>query len=207
LVNINLNKRRYSPLRLFSGSCVGRDTCRLAYTDSEKFEPYLIDILEPRWGHMPESIGVTGCERQCFRPATKTIGWIGTGFNMYMLKLGGTEDGRNQGWPLVDPDTNEIYLRNVPKKDVARITDALFEFYTTNMSSLSSYERKEGRMGYFFRRIGPKTVIEWLKSNPKTADLMKPLPLFSHSKQQLKQVDTNFISTSTPLLHKKIQRR
>ena len=205
--NCEVNKRRYSPLRLLSGSCVGRDTCRLAYTDSEKFEPYLIDILEPRWGHMPESIGVTGCERQCFRPATKTIGWIGTGFNMYMLKLGGTEDGRNQGWSLVDPDINEIYLRNVPKKDVARITDALFEFYTTNMSSLSSYERKEGGMGYFFRRIGPKTVIEWLKSNPKTADLMKPLPLFSHSKQQLKQVDTNFISTSTPLLHKKIQRR
>jgi hypothetical protein len=50
------------------------------------------------------------------------------------------------------------------------------------MSSLSSYECKEGGMGYFLRRIGPKTVIEWLKSNPKTADLMKPFPLFSHSK-------------------------
>jgi sulfite reductase beta subunit-like hemoprotein len=93
---------------------------------------------------MSELIGVTGCERQCFRPATKTIGWIGTGFNMYMLKLGGTEDGRNQGWSLVDPDTKEIYLRSVPKKDVARITDALFEFYTTNMSSLSSYEHRQG---------------------------------------------------------------
>jgi sulfite reductase beta subunit-like hemoprotein len=59
-------KRRYTPLRLLSGSCVGRDTCRLAYTDSEKFEPYLIDVLEPRWGHMSELIGVTGCERQCY---------------------------------------------------------------------------------------------------------------------------------------------
>ncbi|MGC1131766.1 MAG: hypothetical protein WA941_02995 [Nitrososphaeraceae archaeon] len=36
-------KRRYTPLRLLSGSCVGKDTCRLAYTDSEKFEPHLID--------------------------------------------------------------------------------------------------------------------------------------------------------------------
>lgn len=206
--NVINKKRRYTPLRLLSGSCVGRDTCRLAYTDSEKFEPYLIDILEPRWGHMSESIGVTGCERQCFRPATKTIGWIGTGFNMYMLKLGGTEDGINQGWPLVDPDTNEIYLRNVPKKDVAKITDALFEFYTTNMSSLSSYECRQGGMGYFFRRIGPKMIIQWLKSNPKTTDLMKPLPIFSSSRQQVKRVSTsNSISTSTPLLHKKIHRR
>ena len=125
-----------------------------------------------------------------------------------MLKLGGTEDGRNQGWPLVDPDTNEIYLRNVPKKDVARITDALFEFYTTNMSSLSSYECRQGGMGYFFGRIGPKMIIQWLKSNPKTADLMKPLPIFSSSRQQVKRVSTsNSISTSTPLLHKKIHRR
>ncbi|HZD36233.1 MAG TPA: hypothetical protein VE130_13610 [Nitrososphaeraceae archaeon] len=195
------NKSKYTPLRLLSGSCVGRDTCRLAYTDSEKFEPYLIDILEPKWGQMSESIGVTGCERQCFRPATKTIGWVGTGFNMYMLKLGGTEDGRNQGWPLVNHDTNQIYLRNVPKKEVARITDALFEFYTTNMSSSSTYEDKQGGMGYFFRRIGPKTIIEWLKSNPKTADLMSPLPIFSHSKQQASQVKSlSSISTTTPSL-------
>src|SRR5215813_14051873 len=33
----------YSKLRMLSGACVGRDTCRLTYTDSEKFEPYLIE--------------------------------------------------------------------------------------------------------------------------------------------------------------------
>jgi hypothetical protein len=76
------------------------------------------------------------------------------------------------------------------------------------LSSLSSYECREGGMGYFFRRMGPKTIIEWLKSNPKTADLMKPLPPFSYAKQQqLKRVDTNSVSTSTPLLHKKIHRK
>jgi hypothetical protein len=47
-----------------------------------------------------------------------------------------------------------------------------------------------------------------VKSNLKTADLMKPLPPFSYSKQQqLKRVDINSISTSTPLLHKKIHRK
>jgi sulfite reductase beta subunit-like hemoprotein len=185
--NSNKNKRGYSNLRVLSGFCVGRDTCRLAYTDSEKFEPYLIDELESRWGHMSESIGITGCERQCFRPATKTIGWIGTGLNMYMLKLGGTEDGKNQGWPLVDPDSNEIFLRNVPRKDIATVTDALFEYYySSNISS--SYECRPGEMGYFFRRIGPKMIIQWLKSNPKTAHLMKPIQ-YSSSRSQSKAIN------------------
>jgi sulfite reductase (NADPH) hemoprotein beta-component len=119
---------------------------------------------------MAESIGVTGCEKQCFRPATKTIGWVGTGLNMYMLKLGGTEDGRHQGGSLIDPDTpDKIYLRNVLRKDVATVTDALFEFYASNRLS---EEARPGGMGYFFRRVGTKSIIDWLKSDPRTAGLM-----------------------------------
>jgi sulfite reductase beta subunit-like hemoprotein len=164
------NGRTYSQLRVLSGACVGKDTCRLTYTDSEKFEPYLIDELESKWGDMAESIGVTGCEKQCFRPATKTIGWVGTGLNMYMLKLGGTEDGRHQGGSLIDPDTpDKIYLRNVPRKDVVTVTDALFEFYASNRLP---EEARPGGMGYFFRRVGTKTITEWLKNNQRTANLM-----------------------------------
>ena len=158
--------RPYSRLRLLSGACVGRDTCQLTYTDSETFEPYLIDELEPKWGEMAESIGVTGCERQCFRPATKTIGWIGMGLNRYQLKVGGTEDGRHQGEPLIDRDTGEMYLRSVPREEVATVTDALFEFYTAN--------RLPGEgMGYFHQRIATGLIIKYLKENPRTAQLMK----------------------------------
>jgi hypothetical protein len=39
-----------------------------------------------------------------------------------------TEDGRHQGGPLIDSDTKEQYLRFVPRKDVAIVTDTLFEF-------------------------------------------------------------------------------
>ncbi len=158
--------RPYSRLRLLSGACVGRDTCQLTYTDSEKFEPYLIDDLEQKWGEMAESIGITGCERQCFRPATKTIGWVGMGLNRYQLKLGGTEDGRHQGEPLIDRETGEMYLRSVPREGVLTVTDALFEFYTANTLP------GEG-MGYFHRRIGTELIIKYLKENPGTAELMK----------------------------------
>lgn len=173
------NGKPYTKLRLLSGACVGRDTCRLTYTDSEKFEPHLLDELDAKWGQMSESIGITGCERQCYKPATKTIGWMGTGFNMYALKLGGTEDGRHQGGYIHDPRTHEIYLRMVPRKDVARVTNALFEFYVSkgNEEELS----KPGQMGYFFRRVGLEGIIGFLKGHPDTADLMKrafpnPLP-------------------------------
>jgi sulfite reductase (NADPH) hemoprotein beta-component len=55
--NIGIVSKPYSKLRTLSGACVGRDTCRLTYTDSEKFQPYLIDELEKKWGHMNESVG------------------------------------------------------------------------------------------------------------------------------------------------------
>jgi sulfite reductase beta subunit-like hemoprotein len=184
-------QKPYSKLRMLSGACVGRDTCRLTYTDSEKFEPLLIDQLEDKWGNLNESICITGCEKQCYRPATKTIGWIGTGFNLYQLTVMGTEDGRHQGEPLIDPDTKEQYLRFVSRKDVATITDALFEYYimgnnkltttsikggkeqTPNCNDSDSNGEGEGGMGYFLRRVGAKEIISYLKSSPKTADLMK----------------------------------
>ncbi|MDA4113631.1 MAG: nitrite/sulfite reductase [Thaumarchaeota archaeon] len=162
------NGRSYSKLRVLSGACVGRDTCRLTYTDSEKFEPTLIDGLEERWGGVHESIGMTGCERQCFRPATKTLGWVGSGYNLYMLKIGGTEDGRHQGGPLLDPNTGEMYLRLVPRSEVPKVTEALFEFYFANATP---DELRDGGMGYFFRRVGPGPIIASLKANPQTTKL------------------------------------
>ena len=107
----------------------------------EKFEPYLIDELEEKWGDLNESIGITGCEKQCYRPATKTIGWIGTGFNLYQLTLMGTEDGRNQGGALIDPYTKEQYLHFVPRKDVAAFYGSRFVrgYFSGDIGSLPLY--------------------------------------------------------------------
>lgn len=164
------NGKSYSTLRLHSGACVGRDTCRLTYTDSEKFEPFLVDDLEKMgWGDMAESIGITGCERQCFRPATKTIGLVGSGMDRYMFKLFGDETGRFQGIPLTASADSMQYLRSVPREKVAVVIDALFRDYKTNAKN------GEG-LGAYLRRIGPDAVIEYLKNNPATTELMtKPM--------------------------------
>ncbi|MBI3602562.1 MAG: nitrite/sulfite reductase [Candidatus Omnitrophica bacterium] len=165
------NGKNYSRLRLLSGACVGRDTCRLTYTDSEKFEPYLIDELETLgWGDLHESIGITGCERQCFRPATKTIGLIGSGLNRYQLKLMGTEDARHQGLPLLSADGGHIYLKSIPRERVVSVINVLLKYWKANA--------KPGEdLGYFNRRIGMEAIITRFKNDPATADLMtKSLP-------------------------------
>ncbi|MBI5150194.1 MAG: nitrite/sulfite reductase [Candidatus Omnitrophica bacterium] len=165
------NGNAYSELRLHSGACVGRDTCRLTYTDSEKFEPFLIDDLEKLgWGDMKESIGITGCERQCFRPATKTIGLVGSGMDRYQFKLFGDETGRFQGKPLIPSDGEKMYLRSVPREQVPVVIDTLLKFYKQNRQA------NEG-LGTFHRRVGADGIIRHLQENDATKALMeKPAP-------------------------------
>ncbi len=155
----------YSTLRVLSGACVGLHTCRLAYTESEHFESQLIDELEQRgYGEMAESIGITGCERQCFRPATKTIGLVGQGPDRYMLKLGGSQDARNLGTVLVEAD--RMYLRQIPRDQVANVCAALFNAYKHNRLS------PDETMGAYHQRIGLQVIIDYLKENETTRDLM-----------------------------------
>ncbi|MCB1049415.1 MAG: nitrite/sulfite reductase [Acidobacteria bacterium] len=159
----------FSSLRLQSGACVGRDTCRLAYTDSEQFEPELIETLEARGlGDLNTSIGITGCERQCFRPATKAIGLIGSGLNRYLFKFFGTEDARNQGVPL--RHDGRTYLNSVPRERVADVIEVLALWYREE-------SRPETSFGYFLRDQGVYSILNQLENHPKTADLLlKTIP-------------------------------
>lgn len=169
LAELGHGKRKgkvYSKLRVLSGACVGLPTCKLSYTGSEQFEPELIDQLEEMgYGDMNEAIGITGCERQCFRPATKTIAWIGQGPNLYSLKVGGSEDARHIGFWLADKD-GRWHMRQVPRNEVAMVTATLFEFYLNNRES----EAED--MGAYHRRIGADAIIDYLTENPDTSHLM-----------------------------------
>jgi sulfite reductase beta subunit-like hemoprotein len=159
------NGKPISKLRSLSGACVGRDTCRLTYTDSERFEPKLLDQLEEMgWGDMTESIGITGCERQCFRPSTKAIGLIGSGMDRYQLRLMGSQDARHQGRPIISSD-DQMYLRMIPPDKVVVVIDTLFKHYKANA--------KPGEdLGAFNRRLGMDGLIAMFKANPSTAELM-----------------------------------
>lgn len=162
------NKKSYSNLRLHSGACVGLYTCPRSYTESEQFEPFLIDELEKLgWGNLTESIGITGCERQCFRPATKTIGLVGSGRNFYQLKLLGTDDAKHQGKPIISRTENKIYLKMIPKDKVVVVINELLKYYMKNRLN------KDESLGYFNRRIGLDCLIKFFRENSNTKDLMK----------------------------------
>jgi sulfite reductase beta subunit-like hemoprotein len=156
----------FSSLRLLSGACVGLDTCRLAYTDSERFEPALIDDLEKSgWGEVATSIGVSGCERQCSKPSTKVISLVGSGLDLYQLQLMGTEDGRHQGGPIFSAEGRTVLLRWIPRERVAPLLNTLLRFY-------SERRQENESLGYCIRRIGVKAWMDHMSSDPGFSDLL-----------------------------------
>ena len=166
------NGKSLSKLRVLSGACVGLPTCRLATADSEMYEPTLIDQLEELgYGDTCESIGITGCERQCFRPATKSIGLIGQGPGRYSIKLGGSEDGSTQGQYI--NDGQRWYMTQVTDAVMPQVIGILIDHYKANRSDDSE------TMGTFHQRVGMNAIIEMLKANAVTAPLMgktRPAP-------------------------------
>ncbi len=161
--------KAYSTLRVLSGACVGLPTCRLSYTDSEQFEPELMDQLEDMgYGGVAESIGITGCERQCFRPGTKTIGWVGSGGDNYGLKLGGSEDASTQGHWLSDGEKQ--YLSMVPREQVANVCAVLFDWLKAEKQGSNGTSEK---LGPFVHRMGFAKTLAKFREDPRTAELME----------------------------------
>lgn len=160
------NGQPFSPLRRQSGACVGLPTCRLSYTDSEQFETELLDELEGRgWGSLATSIGISGCERQCFRPSTKVLGLIGTGSNRYQFRFFGLEDATAQGRTL--RIEGRQYLHSVPRQRVADVIEVLFRAYRQ-----SSREAEE-TFGAFVQGLAEAGLLAVLKGAPQLADLLE----------------------------------
>lgn len=152
-------------LRRNSVACVGLPTCPLAFTHSETYLPVLIEQMEGLgWGNMTARIGISACGAQCSRPATKEYGLVGVGKDLYMFKL--MADGREQGMPVIDNDGNQ-YLGRVHRNDVPTILNSLLQLYVND-------RLPDETVGAFHRRLGLDHIINHLKTNPSTKELMIP---------------------------------
>src|SRR5690606_32102060 len=85
-------------LRKNSMACVALGTCGLAFAESERYLPSLIDKLDVIMkdnGLDQEAINVrmTGCPNNCARSSLGEIGFVGRAIGRYNLRLGASHNG------------------------------------------------------------------------------------------------------------------
>jgi len=162
------NYGNYSKLKMNSEACVGLYTCPLAVTESERYFHPLISDLESRGYADVEgiSIGISGCERHCSRNIRYPISIEGKGDEFFQLKLlFGKSDEAHLAKDLIDEEKK--YLRLIPQKSVPDVISVLIDNYLANKNN------DENEISLFHARVGLKGIIEFLKNNDKTAELME----------------------------------
>ncbi len=141
-----LNNESHTELRRASMACVALNTCGLAFAESERYLPFLIDKLDviiEKNGLEKESIVIrmTGCPNGCARSRLGEIGLIGKAIGKYNLYLGASHNGDR---------LNTLHKEMLAEKDILATLEPIIESY--------SKERKKGEhFGDFVHR---KKIVE-----------------------------------------------
>jgi sulfite reductase (NADPH) hemoprotein beta-component len=133
----------YSGLRRNSMACVALPTCGLALSESERYLPTLIDVLDARLAVHGLSaddivIRMTGCPNGCARPYLAEIGLVGKGPDRYNLYLGAAFDGSR---------LSKLYAEDLRHDGIVAALDPIFAAY-------ASQRQPDERFGDFTIRAG-----------------------------------------------------
>lgn len=136
-----------SALRKNAIACVAFNTCPLALAEAQRYLPTLISKLEPmlqKYGLLDEEIimRMTGCPNGCGRSPAAEIGFVGTGYGLYNLHIGGDRIGER---------LNEKYRDSLDEKQILETLDELLGVY--------SRERKYGET------FGDFSYRKWIKGS------------------------------------------
>ncbi|MDB5207410.1 MAG: NADPH-dependent assimilatory sulfite reductase hemoprotein subunit [Flavisolibacter sp.] len=120
-----------SPIRKASIACVAFNTCPLALAEAQRYLPALISKIEPlltKHGIKDDEISLrmTGCPNGCGRSPLAEIGFIGTGYGLYNMHIGGDRLGNR---------LNVKYRDSVNEEGILNELDGLFESYSANRFS------------------------------------------------------------------------
>ena len=132
-----------SALRRNAMACVALPTCGLALSESERYLPDLVTVLEQRLaahGLADDEIIIrmTGCPNGCARPYLAEIGLVGKGPGRYNLYLGAAVDGSR---------LSKLYEQDLDHDGIVMRLDRVFAAYAA--------ERQDGeRFGDFVIRAG-----------------------------------------------------
>jgi sulfite reductase (NADPH) hemoprotein beta-component len=130
-----IGKKQITGLRLGSMACVALNTCGLAFAESERYLPTLVDKLDPilrKYNLENESITIrmTGCPNGCARSALGEIGFVGRAVGRYNLYLGASHNGDR---------LNSLYREMLSEEEILQVLEPILERYSIERSLNESF--------------------------------------------------------------------
>lgn len=127
--------KKISGLRLGSMACVALNTCGLAFAESERYLPRLIDKLDPiltkyNLQDQPINIRMTGCPNGCARSALGEIGFVGRAVGRYNLYLGASHTGDR---------LNSLYREMLSEDEILQALEPILERYSREREGTESF--------------------------------------------------------------------
>src|SRR5690606_30044402 len=119
------NNPKLTGLRKSSMACVALNTCGLAFAESERYLPSLIDkldkiMLKNGMEHDEITIRMTGCPNNCARSSMGEIGFVGRAIGRYNLYLGASHNGDR---------LNTLYKEMLSEEDILRELEPILTAY------------------------------------------------------------------------------
>ncbi|MCM4166566.1 Sulfite reductase [NADPH] hemoprotein beta-component [Arenibacter antarcticus] len=120
------NHPKLTGLRKSSMACVALNTCGLAFAESERYLPSLIDkldvIMKDNGLEDDEiTIRMTGCPNNCARSSLGEIGFVGRAIGRYNLYLGASHNGDR---------LNSLYKEMLSEKDIIKELEPIIATYS-----------------------------------------------------------------------------
>lgn len=119
------NHPKLTGLRKNSMACVALGTCGLAFAESERYLPSLVDKLDVIMrnnGLDQDAINVrmTGCPNNCARSSLGEIGFVGRAIGRYNLYLGASHNGDR---------LNSLYKEMLSEEDILKELEPIIASY------------------------------------------------------------------------------
>lgn len=141
-----LNHPKLTGLRKSSMACVALNTCGLAFAESERYLPSLVDKLDvilKKLGLESDEITIrmTGCPNGCGRSPLGEIGFVGRAVGRYNLYLGASHNGDRM---------NSLYKEMLSEEDILASLEPI----------LAAYARERNENEHFGDFVIRKKIVE-----------------------------------------------
>lgn len=121
-----LDHKKLTGLRVSSMACVALNTCGLAFSESERYLPSLIDkadVIMEKYGLSDQTINIrmTGCPNGCARSYLGEIGFVGRAHGYYNMYLGASHNGDR---------LNTLYKEMLDEESILETLEILIKRYS-----------------------------------------------------------------------------